>query len=62
MLRALSILCLVVAAIQVAFWIADIFEGQPFHGEWLLLGSVVWAAVFFLLSRRNKQRDERVNK
>jgi hypothetical protein len=49
--RVLSILSVVSGIIELIFWSVDRIERQPFHGKWLLLSSIIWATVFFFLSR-----------
>ena len=50
--RALAILSAVSAIVELIFWIVDRIERQPFHGKWLFLSSIIWATIFFFLSRR----------
>jgi len=50
--RILAILCLVSVAVELTLWIIDVVHGLPFHGRWILLSSILWAVVFFLLARR----------
>lgn len=50
--HVLSIMSAVSAIIELAFWITSHVEGRPFQGGWRLLSSIVWAAIFFYLSRR----------